>query len=93
VTISACVQTFNGIALLAISQHKRFSTHKFAGPAIFGGTILFSGSILALAALKEKCVSLLASLSMVAETRCDPEPAPSDRLPRWAGSSWLQGKP
>ncbi|KAF9787185.1 hypothetical protein BJ322DRAFT_1053976 [Thelephora terrestris] len=46
--------TFNGIALLAVSQHKRFATHKFAGPAILGGAILFSGSILALSAFREK---------------------------------------
>ncbi|KAF9651894.1 DUF423-domain-containing protein [Thelephora ganbajun] len=51
---AANYMTFNGIALLAISQHHRFATHKFAGPAIFGGAIMFSGSILAFAALQEK---------------------------------------
>ncbi|KAJ1301456.1 hypothetical protein OPQ81_008714 [Rhizoctonia solani] len=35
----------NGVALMAISLHPRFSTHRFAGPAIALGTALFSGSI------------------------------------------------
>ncbi|KAJ7038086.1 hypothetical protein C8F04DRAFT_367641 [Mycena alexandri] len=39
---------FNGLALLLLSLHPRFSVHKFAGPAIAGGTLLFSGSIFAL---------------------------------------------
>jgi len=51
--MAANYMTFNGIALLAISQHNRFATHKFAGPAIFGGTILFSSPILGMAALGE----------------------------------------
>ncbi|KAE9411004.1 DUF423-domain-containing protein [Gymnopus androsaceus JB14] len=39
---------FNGLGLLLISMHPRFSVHRFAGPAIMTGTILFSGSIFAL---------------------------------------------
>ncbi|KAJ7619132.1 hypothetical protein DFH06DRAFT_1342002 [Mycena polygramma] len=39
---------FNGLALLLLSLHPRFSVHKFAGPAIAAGTLLFSGSIFAL---------------------------------------------
>ncbi|KAH9947905.1 hypothetical protein B0H21DRAFT_736083 [Amylocystis lapponica] len=39
---------FNGLALLLVSLHPRFSTHKFAGPAIALGSILFSGSIMSL---------------------------------------------
>ncbi|KAG0708966.1 hypothetical protein DFH29DRAFT_993814 [Suillus ampliporus] len=39
---------FNGLALLVLSMHPRFSTHKFAGPAIAGGGLVFSGSIMAL---------------------------------------------
>ncbi|KAJ7487707.1 DUF423-domain-containing protein [Mycena galericulata] len=39
---------FNGLALLLLSLHPRFSVHRFAGPAIAGGTLLFSGSIFAL---------------------------------------------
>ncbi|CAE6400686.1 unnamed protein product [Rhizoctonia solani] len=38
----------NGVALLAVSLHPKFSTHRFAGPAIALGTALFSGSIYAL---------------------------------------------
>ncbi|CUA67219.1 hypothetical protein RSOLAG22IIIB_13330 [Rhizoctonia solani] len=36
---------FNGVALLAISLHPKFSTHRIAGPAIALGTALFSGSV------------------------------------------------
>ncbi|KAJ7783898.1 DUF423-domain-containing protein [Mycena maculata] len=39
---------FNGLALLLLSLHPRFSVHRFAGPAIAAGTFLFSGSIFAL---------------------------------------------
>ncbi|KAJ3935320.1 MAG: hypothetical protein NXY57DRAFT_958266 [Lentinula lateritia] len=39
---------FNGLGLLLISLHPRFSVHRFAGPAIMTGTVLFSGSIFAL---------------------------------------------
>ncbi|CAE6457391.1 unnamed protein product [Rhizoctonia solani] len=46
--------TINGVALLAISQHPKFSTHRFAGPAIALGTALFSGSIYLLILNKEK---------------------------------------
>ncbi|KAG8987853.1 hypothetical protein FRB90_003106 [Tulasnella sp. 427] len=35
----------NGLGLLAISLHPRFSVHKFAGPAIALGCVFFSGSI------------------------------------------------
>ncbi|KAF7310985.1 DUF423-domain-containing protein [Mycena chlorophos] len=38
----------NGLGLLVISGHPRFSTHRFAGPSIALGTLLFSGSIFAL---------------------------------------------
>ncbi|EPQ60730.1 hypothetical protein GLOTRDRAFT_97790 [Gloeophyllum trabeum ATCC 11539] len=39
---------FNGLALLLVSLHPRFSTHKFAGPAIAVGSLVFSGSIVTL---------------------------------------------
>ncbi|OJA10781.1 hypothetical protein AZE42_00273 [Rhizopogon vesiculosus] len=45
---------FNGLALFVISMHPRFSTHKFAGPAIAGGGLVFSGSIMALVLWKLK---------------------------------------
>ncbi|KAG2159967.1 uncharacterized protein EDB93DRAFT_1112741 [Suillus bovinus] len=45
---------FNGLALFMISMHPRFSTHKFAGPAIAGGGFVFSGSIIALVLWKLK---------------------------------------
>ncbi|KAJ3719816.1 hypothetical protein EV361DRAFT_896287 [Lentinula raphanica] len=38
----------NGLGLLLVSLHPRFSVHRFAGPAIMTGTIFFSGSIFAL---------------------------------------------
>jgi len=44
----------NGIALMAISLHPRFSVHRFAGPAIGLGTLVFSGSIWALTLDTEK---------------------------------------
>ncbi|KAG1881775.1 DUF423-domain-containing protein [Suillus tomentosus] len=45
---------FNGLALFMVSMHPRFSTHKFAGPAIAGGGFVFSGSIAALVLWKLK---------------------------------------
>ncbi|KAG1761929.1 hypothetical protein EDD22DRAFT_823956 [Suillus occidentalis] len=45
---------FNGLALFVLSMHPRFSTHKFAGPAIAGGGFVFSGSIIALVLWKLK---------------------------------------
>ncbi|KIJ38459.1 hypothetical protein M422DRAFT_176592, partial [Sphaerobolus stellatus SS14] len=44
----------NGLALLAISLHPRFSVHRFAGPAIGVGALVFSGSIWALTLDREK---------------------------------------
>jgi uncharacterized membrane protein YgdD (TMEM256/DUF423 family) len=46
--LTNCLQVFNGLALLLISLHPRFSSHKFAGPAIGTGGLIFSGSIMAL---------------------------------------------
>ncbi|KAL5533690.1 hypothetical protein ACEPAG_150 [Sanghuangporus baumii] len=39
---------FNGLGLLAVSLHPRFSVHRFAGPAIALGGFVFSSSILLL---------------------------------------------
>ena len=47
-------QIYNGIALLALSLHPRFSRHRIAGPAIFMGTTIFSGSIWALTLDRER---------------------------------------
>ncbi|KAJ7293682.1 hypothetical protein C8J57DRAFT_1491056 [Mycena rebaudengoi] len=44
---------FNGLTLLLLSLHPRFSVHRFAGPAIAAGTLLFSGSIAALVLNRE----------------------------------------
>lgn len=30
-------QVYNGLAMLLLSLHPRFSAHRFAGPAIIGG--------------------------------------------------------
>ncbi|KAJ9100513.1 hypothetical protein QFC21_003553 [Naganishia friedmannii] len=45
---------YNGIALLAISQHPRFGTHKYAGPLIMLGTTMFSFSIFGLVLARER---------------------------------------
>ncbi|KAK7064141.1 DUF423-domain-containing protein [Favolaschia claudopus] len=45
---------FNGLALLVLSLHPRFSVHRFSGPAIAAGTFLFSGSIWALVLDRER---------------------------------------
>ncbi|KAJ6519928.1 hypothetical protein C8R45DRAFT_41254 [Mycena sanguinolenta] len=45
---------FNGLALLLLSLHPRFSVHRFAGPAVAAGTFLFSGSIWALVLDRER---------------------------------------
>lgn len=38
----------NGLGLMLVSMHRRFSVHPFAGPAILTGGVLFSGSIMVL---------------------------------------------
>lgn len=43
----------NGLGLLAVSQHPRFSSHRFSGYAILGGSAVFSGSIMALVLFKK----------------------------------------
>ncbi|KAF8349975.1 hypothetical protein F5887DRAFT_943161, partial [Amanita rubescens] len=49
---SAChYAIYNGVGLLAVSMHPRFSKHRFAGPAIIFGGGLFSLSIAALVLL------------------------------------------
>ncbi|KAJ6610099.1 hypothetical protein B0H10DRAFT_2062123 [Mycena sp. CBHHK59/15] len=62
---------FNGLALLLISLHPRFSVHRFAGPAIAAGTLLFSGSIFALVLNRDRFrfmgpVTPLGGLMMIA---------------------------
>jgi uncharacterized membrane protein YgdD (TMEM256/DUF423 family) len=42
------LQVYNGLALLLVSMHPRFATHRFAGPAIALGGLAFSGSIMGL---------------------------------------------
>ncbi|KLO13755.1 DUF423-domain-containing protein [Schizopora paradoxa] len=39
---------FNGLGLLAVSMHPRFSAHRFAGPAVSLGGLVFSGSVMGL---------------------------------------------
>ncbi|KAG8966081.1 hypothetical protein FRC03_012565 [Tulasnella sp. 419] len=58
----------NGVALLAISQHPRFSVHKFAGPAIAFGATLFSGTIFALVLNRDtsRSITPLGSSLMIA---------------------------
>ncbi|KAI6044926.1 hypothetical protein EDC04DRAFT_177652 [Pisolithus marmoratus] len=43
----------NGLGLLLISMHPKFSTHRLAGYAILGGGVVFSGSIMALVLWKK----------------------------------------
>ena len=47
---------YNGLALLLVSLHPRFSVHRFAGPAIAVGSMVFSGSIMALVLARDKWV-------------------------------------
>ncbi|KAJ3542706.1 hypothetical protein NM688_g5947 [Phlebia brevispora] len=44
----------NGLALMLVSLHPRFSVHRFAGPAIAAGTAIFSGSIFALVMWRDR---------------------------------------
>ncbi|KAG8710376.1 hypothetical protein FRC08_017250 [Ceratobasidium sp. 394] len=62
---------FNGLALMLISTHPRFSTHPFAGPAIGLGTCVFAGTIYLLVFNREKFKFLgpftpMGGLSMIA---------------------------
>ncbi|KAG2072756.1 DUF423-domain-containing protein [Suillus decipiens] len=60
---------FNGLALFVISMHPRFSTHRFAGPAIAGGGFVFSGTIMALVLWKLKFfgpITPLGGITMIA---------------------------
>ncbi|KIM67224.1 hypothetical protein SCLCIDRAFT_1210731 [Scleroderma citrinum Foug A] len=43
----------NGLGLLLVSQHPRFSSHHFAGCAILCGGAVFSGSIMSLILCKK----------------------------------------
>ncbi|EJC98695.1 uncharacterized protein FOMMEDRAFT_95664, partial [Fomitiporia mediterranea MF3/22] len=45
---------FNGLALMILSMHPRFSVHRFAGPAIAAGSFVFSSSIIALVLNRER---------------------------------------
>ncbi|KAF9229397.1 hypothetical protein BS17DRAFT_771402 [Gyrodon lividus] len=42
----------NGLGLMLVAMHPRFSAHHFAGPAILTGGAVFSGSIMALVLFK-----------------------------------------
>lgn len=52
--IASNYSIFNGLALLVISSHPRFSRHVYAGPAILFGSIVFSTSIMALVLNRER---------------------------------------
>lgn len=41
-------KTANGLGLMLVSMHHRFSADRFAGPAILTGAVLFSASIMVL---------------------------------------------
>ncbi|KAI0715279.1 hypothetical protein C8Q76DRAFT_730154 [Earliella scabrosa] len=45
---------YNGLGLLLVSLHPRFSFHRFAGPAIAVGSLLFSGSIMTLVLARDR---------------------------------------
>ncbi|KDR85095.1 hypothetical protein GALMADRAFT_54024, partial [Galerina marginata CBS 339.88] len=45
---------YNGLAMMLLSLHPRFSAHRFAGPAIACGGLIFSGSIWCLVIGREK---------------------------------------
>ena len=48
------MQIYNGLGLLLVSLHPRFSFHRFAGPAIAVGSLLFSGSIMTLVLARDR---------------------------------------
>ena len=54
-----CSQIYNGLALLLISLHPRFSAKKLAGPAIAIGGAVFSVSIMAMVLSRDWCCLLL----------------------------------
>ncbi|KAL4071024.1 hypothetical protein J3A83DRAFT_4094710 [Scleroderma citrinum] len=43
----------NGLGLFLVSLHPKYSSHRFAGPAILGGCAVFSGSIITLVLCKK----------------------------------------
>ncbi|KAF5355797.1 hypothetical protein D9756_003853 [Leucocoprinus leucothites] len=49
---------YNGLGLLLISLHPRFSKHRFAAPAIAVGGTAFSASIIALVLSRERLKAL-----------------------------------
>lgn len=59
----------NGLGLMLVSMHRRFSTHRFAGPAILTGGVLFSGSIMLLVLKRCACC---ASAGWIADACTDP---------------------
>ncbi|KAJ9113524.1 hypothetical protein QFC20_001875 [Naganishia adeliensis] len=59
---------YNGIALLAISQHPRFGRHKYAGPLIITGTTLFSFSIFGLVLARERWGKILGPTTPIGGT-------------------------
>ncbi|KAF9237101.1 hypothetical protein BU15DRAFT_49282, partial [Melanogaster broomeanus] len=59
-TASRCaVRVANGLGLMVISMHPKFSAHRFAGQAILAGGAVFSGSIMALALFEEYVLRFL----------------------------------
>ncbi|KAF6766292.1 hypothetical protein DFP72DRAFT_866133 [Ephemerocybe angulata] len=51
---AASYSVYNGLAMMLVSLHPRFSTHRFAGPLIAAGGAIFSGSIFALVLAKDR---------------------------------------
>ncbi|TFK30540.1 DUF423-domain-containing protein [Coprinopsis marcescibilis] len=45
---------YNGLAMMLVSLHPRFASHRFAGPAIAAGGLIFSSSILALVLARDR---------------------------------------
>ncbi|EIN14191.1 DUF423-domain-containing protein [Punctularia strigosozonata HHB-11173 SS5] len=65
------LQVFNGLALMLVSLHPRFASHRFAGPAIAAGSVVFSGSIFALVLNRDRFkwlgpVTPIGGLAMIA---------------------------
>lgn len=62
---------YNGLALMLVSMHPRFSAHRLAGPLIATGGVVFSGSIFALVLAKDRFkvlgpVTPLGGMAMIA---------------------------
>lgn len=82
-------QVYNGLALLLVSMHPRFSSHRFAGPAIIAGGLIFSGSIMALVLGQGRYVVYIVGV-IVADTGQIQIFGPSDTAGGYNHDRWVR---